>query len=87
MLPDSGKHMPLFCMGKYTIFRETVLLLVLHLQQMATEFDLGPPASGPKPAIERKTVFQRIEIINMLDCKLVTCFVFERERSMVKVYE
>ena len=66
MLPNSGKHMPLFYMGKYITFRESILHLVLHLQQMAIEFDLGPPASGTK-SCHRKTVIGRIERINMLD--------------------
>lgn len=63
--------MSLFYMGKYAIFRDSVLHLVLHLQQMAIEFDSRSSGIWHKTC-PIKTVFERIERINMLGCELVT---------------
>lgn len=74
ILQNSGKHMPLFYMGRYIIFRNSVLHLVLHLQQMAIEFYSRSSSIWHKTC-HIMTAFERIERINMLDGELVTvCF-------------
>lgn len=74
--------MALFCMEKYSIFKESVLHLVLYLQEVAIEFDSrSSNIDWAQNLLGIKTVFERIERISMLECVLVTVL-FLRGKGM-----